>query len=649
MSTVLDRDALEKSPLADLHLIANELGVDGFRRLRKADLIDAIIARSPGTARAPPSRDDEEPEAAPKPRPAPRTRRRPGGRAESRRGRRPRPRSKTEAEAERRARPTRTRPNRARRGRRGGRGRGRGRDEGRNGDDRADRDEREARRGARAARAAAARTGGRGRRRAARQRVRLHPPQPARDDRRGRLRLRRPGQALRARHRRPDLRPRPRSPRRSERFPSLVRVDTINGRPADEVAEGTKFEDLPRHVADRADRARLRGRHAEGGRVAHAVRQGLARADLGGPRAGKSELARGIVERAGRPRGDRAARRARRRAARGGRRTGASPRRSPPVTFAASPDAQAQAVEQAIEQGRRVAARGGDAVVVVDTLEYLPPHLARRALAAARNIADGGSLTVVATAPAAFGGEITVVALDAQLTALRRFPALDLPGSGTLRADALVGRRRRRGDRQGARGRGRTTEARDGPVVGGRRTRMRLRAGGRLACLDRVARRRVCLRPRGDLLIALAARRRCRRCAAPRPSDSGDHRLDVGRHAGSSGLARLVAPPAGSTPSRATRRRGVRRDRDVAPAALDRRAPAEPLFVRRREQRGEGPLASGVRRAARALDRAGTATMPACRARAPRLREAAERRRRSAPASPCRSPCRSCRSAARSR
>ena len=31
------------------------------------------------------------------------------------------------------------------------------------------------------------------------------------------------------------------------------------------------------------------------------------------------------------------------------------------------------------------------------------------------------------------------MALDAQLTALRRFPALDLTGSGTLRADVLVG------------------------------------------------------------------------------------------------------------------------------------------------------------------------------------------------------------------
>ena len=48
MSSVLDRDALESSPLADLHVIANELGVDGFRRLRKADLVDAILGKQDG-------------------------------------------------------------------------------------------------------------------------------------------------------------------------------------------------------------------------------------------------------------------------------------------------------------------------------------------------------------------------------------------------------------------------------------------------------------------------------------------------------------------------------------------------------------------------------------------------------------------------
>src|SRR3954454_23475069 len=58
MPSVLDRSALEQSPLADLHLLANELGVDGFRRLRKPELVDAILERQGGAA-APP----EEPEA----------------------------------------------------------------------------------------------------------------------------------------------------------------------------------------------------------------------------------------------------------------------------------------------------------------------------------------------------------------------------------------------------------------------------------------------------------------------------------------------------------------------------------------------------------------------------------------------------------
>src|SRR5271170_3619 len=45
---VLERSELEASPLADLHTIANQLGIDGFRRLRKADLVDAILGASGG-------------------------------------------------------------------------------------------------------------------------------------------------------------------------------------------------------------------------------------------------------------------------------------------------------------------------------------------------------------------------------------------------------------------------------------------------------------------------------------------------------------------------------------------------------------------------------------------------------------------------
>src|SRR4029079_12468747 len=71
--SVLDRSALEQSPLADLHLLAHELGVDGFRRLRKPDLVDAILSRQSGEeaastadepeveAVAAPSGDDDQP------------------------------------------------------------------------------------------------------------------------------------------------------------------------------------------------------------------------------------------------------------------------------------------------------------------------------------------------------------------------------------------------------------------------------------------------------------------------------------------------------------------------------------------------------------------------------------------------------------
>ena len=77
--------------------------------------------------------------------------------------------------------------------------------------------------------------------------------------------------------------------------------------------------------------------------------------------------------------------------------------------------------------------------MLIDTLAGLPAAAARKALAAARNIAGGGSLTVIATAPEPLGGETTVVALDAQLAGARRFPAIDLLASRTLRPELLVG------------------------------------------------------------------------------------------------------------------------------------------------------------------------------------------------------------------
>src|SRR3954451_23963374 len=43
---VLDRKELEQSPLSDLHAIASELGIEGFRLLRREKLIDAILGDS---------------------------------------------------------------------------------------------------------------------------------------------------------------------------------------------------------------------------------------------------------------------------------------------------------------------------------------------------------------------------------------------------------------------------------------------------------------------------------------------------------------------------------------------------------------------------------------------------------------------------
>jgi len=80
--SVLSRSALESSPLADLHAIASELGLDGFRRLRKADLVDRIVAHQGGDDEAESVAEETVDEVAAEPEARPRRRR--GGRGRGR-------------------------------------------------------------------------------------------------------------------------------------------------------------------------------------------------------------------------------------------------------------------------------------------------------------------------------------------------------------------------------------------------------------------------------------------------------------------------------------------------------------------------------------------------------------------------------------
>jgi transcription termination factor Rho len=430
--SVLDRSALEASPLADLHAIASELGLDGFRRLRKAELVDAIVARQGGEAAGDTATDDSASESPEKDaatgadedddeedRPA-RARRRRGGRG---RGRARTAERDDDGDGDAPRGGGRGRAERDDNGEPRGRGRGRGRA--------AERDDEPADDGEERTAEGTVELLGNGS-----GFVRVAPPDPSDDD----------VYISAAQVRRCELVAGDkvsgpvRRPRRSERYPSLVRVDTINGQPADEVAEGTRYDDLP--CGFPTERFELPGEdpNLQAATWLTPFGRGSRVTIVGGPRAGKTELLRRI---AGALSGD------------GSLSVslvlaGVRPEEVPewesgpvaPTAIApltASADTQSQAVEHAVEQARRVAARGGNAVVLVDGIDALSPSSARRALGSARNIVDGGSLTVVATASAPVGGETTTIALDPALTASRRFPSIHVAASGTLRPELLVG------------------------------------------------------------------------------------------------------------------------------------------------------------------------------------------------------------------
>jgi transcription termination factor Rho len=429
--TVLHRDALEASPLADLHAIASELGIDGYRRLRKAELVERILEHQ-GEEGAAPERDDDaarargadhDDDAAPADADDDLAPADASDEAEDDDGIAAEIVDEAAADAD--ARP------RRRRGTRGGRGRARDevdRDRDRNGRD--DRDEAEGSRGDEVAEGVVELlSNGSGF-------VRLSPPEPSDGD----------VYISAAQVRRCELVSGDRvsgpvrRPRRSERYPSLVRVDTINGVPAEEVAEGTPYDDLP--CAFPSVRLELGSEDPTLKAIEWLtpIGRGSRVVITGGARAGKTEVLRRLAAVLSGTEGVELSLVL----------TGVRPEEAAEwkigplgpaaaLTLAASSDAQGQALERVVETAQRIAARGGHAIVLVDSLDAIAPATARKAMAAARAIVDGGSLTIIATATRPLGGETTVIGLDARRTAARNFPALDLAESGTLRPELLVG------------------------------------------------------------------------------------------------------------------------------------------------------------------------------------------------------------------
>jgi transcription termination factor Rho len=217
-----------------------------------------------------------------------------------------------------------------------------------------------------------------------------------------------------------------RSPRRNERHPSLVRVESVNGGDAEPAEERPWFADLtpvfptkklnaPKELKDLP--------FGLGSRVAIAGPPGAGATtllrNLAGELSGNEELAVQVVLVGALPEEVTEWRRADGLDVAGG-------------AFDRSPDAQAQAAELAVERAKRRVERGGHAVVLIDSLEALPAGARRRIFGAGRATEEGGTLTVIA----AVGGEREPLRWATTRVVLGPDGKL-APESGTVRADAL--------------------------------------------------------------------------------------------------------------------------------------------------------------------------------------------------------------------
>lgn len=142
-------------------------------------------------------------------------------------------------------------------------------------------------------------------------------------------------------------------------------------------------------------------------------------------------------------------------------------------TFDELPEHHKRVSEMVIERAKRLVEHGMDVVILLDSITRLtraynlvvPPsgrtlsggldpaalHMPKRFFGAARNLRDGGSLTILATALVDTGSKMDDVVyeefkgtgnmeivLDRKLSEKRIFPAIDLQKSGTRREDLLL-------------------------------------------------------------------------------------------------------------------------------------------------------------------------------------------------------------------
>ena len=142
-------------------------------------------------------------------------------------------------------------------------------------------------------------------------------------------------------------------------------------------------------------------------------------------------------------------------------------------TFDELPEHHKRVSEMVIERGKRLVEHKKDVVILLDSITRLtraynltvPPsgrtlsggldpaalHMPKRFFGAARNMREGGSLTILATALVDTGSKMDDVVyeefkgtgnmemvLDRKLSEKRVFPAIDIPKSGTRREDLLL-------------------------------------------------------------------------------------------------------------------------------------------------------------------------------------------------------------------